>query len=220
MKFDADLDIAIFRRKEAEGHNICGLTLNQLGLASLDRSNFPVQTIAYSSYNSPLGSVLGKTLQTKKTEPQEARCKEIMLKKPTTIFEYITYGYFESLAATREGSYIMGKIRPDEASRSDHAHQLSTSGKSDIIEMAEKMPLFYRLFKPDEKALAVGRVLSRDDQSELLQLPTPQGQHQGSPPAYSELRVHTISGYFRCSGAMIATFDEMENPRVVGIYKP
>ena len=108
-----------------------------------------------------------------------------------------------------------------EASRSDHAHQLSTSGKSDIIEMAEKMPIFYRLFKPNQKAFAVGRVLSRDDQSELLQLPTPQGQHQGSPPAYSELsRVHTISGYFRCSGAMIATFNEMENLRVVGICKP
>ena len=81
------------------------------------------------------------------------------------------------------------------------------------------MPFFYRLFKPDLKALAVGRVLSRDDHSELFQLPKLQEQHQGSPPAYSESRVHTISGYFGCSGVMIVTFDEIENPRVVGIRK-
>ena len=113
LKFDADSDIAIFRPKEAEGHDICGLTLDQLGLASSDRSTFPVWIIAYSSYDSPPGSILGKALQTKETELREARYKEIMLKKPKTIFEYMTYGYSESLAATREGSYIMGKIRPD-----------------------------------------------------------------------------------------------------------
>ena len=96
--------------------------VDQLGLASSGCSTFPVWTIAYSSYDSPLGSVLGKALQTKEIELREAKHKEIMLKKPRIIFEYMTYGYFENLAATREGSYVMGKNRPDEASRSDHAH--------------------------------------------------------------------------------------------------
>lgn len=100
-----------------------------------------------------------------------------MLKKPKPIFEYIIYGYFKSLAASREGSFIMRKIRPDEASKSDHAHQILTPFESDIFNVADKMPSFHRLFKPDQKAFTVGRALSRDDQSKMPQLPTPQGQH-------------------------------------------
>ena len=71
LKFNADSDVAIFRRKEAEGHDIYGLTLDQLGLALSDRSTFPVWTIAYSSYDSPLGSVLAKLCRRRKQNAEK-----------------------------------------------------------------------------------------------------------------------------------------------------
>ena len=69
------------------------------------------------------------------------------------------------------------------------------------------------MYIPNLRAMAVGEVLKPAKAQ--------QTRHINNPPPNFDIGEHSISGYFGCSGAMIATFREakLDDPVIIGICK-
>lgn len=131
-KHDPASDIAIFRVKPASIELLPPnpVKLDQLSVPPQDDSSFPVWTIAYSCHDTPLRVQEGKDFieERKKEEPSDSewygqgsleerenkgprRWEKILQKNPSTVFEYLAYGYFESLDMTNQGKEIIGVLK-------------------------------------------------------------------------------------------------------------
>ena len=160
---DEDSDSAIFRVDETRHHNKSQVSHDQLALAPPEASSFPIWTAAYSRSDDNLTSDAGHRFRAREVRLRGAKYGEIMQRNPCTISEYMSYDYFLSLEALYKGSCMTGPMPLTRPLKSDLARQKSLFEHG----IDEKVPYFHKVFYPDQKSFAVGKVLSRNEDSEL-----------------------------------------------------
>ncbi|KAM0797034.1 hypothetical protein BDR22DRAFT_864558 [Usnea florida] len=183
-------DIAIFRAHETDtAKQKKHRSLSKKDLVALP-SPFPKQpawTVAYSGHNSLL---VDSPLMVNSPTPEE---QQILNNPASTRFDLLLHWSLKSLKARARDQY---------AEATKHGNPL---------------PVFSKLFIPEERALAVGEIMntpSDDFQPEDM-------LDKDMLNSYGIRGRHTISGFWGCSGAPICVFENgnPESPKMIGIFR-